>query len=128
MTAARIATVVAAGESEAPEFKSTTGARREAAQTVCAMLNQQGGQVLFGVTPEGRVAGQQVSGGSDSYCRFATARNRGCRSVRGGAISSGRSRTAELPAHCRASLCSVTGSGGFDPTPDSSDSVGTPGS
>ena len=61
MTAERIATVVAAGESETLEFKSTTGARREAARTVCAMLNQQGGQVLFGVTPEGRVVGQQVS-------------------------------------------------------------------
>ena len=40
MTAERIATVVAAGESETLEFKSTTGARREAARTVCAMLNQ----------------------------------------------------------------------------------------
>ena len=29
--------------------------------TVCAFLNQGGGQVLFGVTPDGAVAGQQVS-------------------------------------------------------------------
>ena len=29
-------------------------------QTLCAMLNQHGGQVLFGVTPDGRMAGQQV--------------------------------------------------------------------
>ena len=29
--------------------------------TVCAFLNQNGGQVLFGVTPAGVVAGQQVS-------------------------------------------------------------------
>ena len=49
------------GESEALEFKSTTGARREAAMTVCAFLNQEGGQVLFGVTPAGVVVGQQVS-------------------------------------------------------------------
>ena len=28
------------GESEALEFKSTTGARREAAMTVCAFLNR----------------------------------------------------------------------------------------
>ena len=61
MTAERIATTAAAGESETLEFKSTTGARREAARTVCAMLNQRGGQVLFGVTPEGRMAGQHVS-------------------------------------------------------------------
>ena len=61
MTADRITTMVAAGESEMLEFKNTTGTRREAARTVCAMLNQHGGHVLFGVTPEGRVVGQQVS-------------------------------------------------------------------
>ena len=61
MTAERIAKIAAAGETETVEFKSTTGTRREATMTVCAMLNQQGGQVLFGVTPEGRVVGQQVS-------------------------------------------------------------------
>lgn len=49
------------GESEAQEFKGTTGARREAAMTVCAFLNQEGRQVLFGVTPVGVVVGQQVS-------------------------------------------------------------------
>lgn len=60
MTVERIASIVAAGESEVLEFKSTTGTRREATQTVCAMLNQQGGQILFGVTPDGQVVGQQV--------------------------------------------------------------------
>ncbi len=60
MTAERIATMVAAGGSETLAFKSTTGTRREAAQTVCAMLNRQGGQVLFGVAPDGRMTGQQV--------------------------------------------------------------------
>ena len=60
MITERIARIVAAGESETLEFKSTTGARREAARTVCAMLNQQGGQVLFGVTPDGQVVGQQI--------------------------------------------------------------------
>jgi len=38
-----------------------TGTRSAAAMTVCAMLNQQGGHLLFGVTPDGRVAGQHVS-------------------------------------------------------------------
>ena len=60
MSAERIARIVATGESETLEFKSTTGTRREAAQTVCAMLNQQGGKILFGVTPDGQAAGQQV--------------------------------------------------------------------
>ena len=34
--------------------------RREAAMTLCAFLYQGGGQVLFGVTRAGVVAGQQV--------------------------------------------------------------------
>ena len=53
-----ISALAAAGESETLEFKATTGARREAAMTVCAFLNQSGGQVLFGVRQDGSVAGQ----------------------------------------------------------------------
>ena len=60
MTLEIITTLAASGESEALEFKETTGTRREAAMTVCAFLNQGGGQVLFGVTPSGDVVGQQV--------------------------------------------------------------------
>lgn len=61
MTLDRIRELVDAGESEKAEFKSTTGTRREAVKTVCAMLNQRGGCVLFGVSPQGNVVGQQVS-------------------------------------------------------------------
>ena len=61
MTGEWIERMVRAGESETLEFKRTTNTRREATRTLCAMLNQQGGLVLFGVTPEGHVAGQQVS-------------------------------------------------------------------
>ena len=61
MTPEQIVTLVATGESETLEFKGTTGTRREAAATVCAMLNQRGGHVLFGVASEGSVVGQQVS-------------------------------------------------------------------
>ena len=61
MTLEHIAALTATGESETLEFKETTGTRREAAMTVCAFLNQNGGQALFGVTPAGVVAGQQVS-------------------------------------------------------------------
>ncbi len=61
MTPDQITALVATGESERLEFKSTTGTRREAASTMCAMLNQRGGHVLFGVTPEGDLVGQQVS-------------------------------------------------------------------
>ena len=61
MTPDHITTLAASGESETLECKATTGMRREAARTVCAMLNQQGGHVLFGVKPDGNVTGQQVS-------------------------------------------------------------------
>ena len=61
MTLEWVMTLVAAGESETVECKATTGTRRKAATTVCAMLNQRGGHVLFGVTPAGDVEGQQVS-------------------------------------------------------------------
>ena len=57
----QIAALAASGESEMLEFKETTGTRREAAMSVCAFLNQRGGQVLFGVARDGAVAGQQVS-------------------------------------------------------------------
>ncbi len=61
MTIDRISALVACGESETLEFKTSTGTRRKATWTVCAMLNQRGGYVLFGVTPEGKIVGQQVS-------------------------------------------------------------------
>ena len=61
MTPDQITALAATGESEVLEFKSTTGTRREALRTVCAMLNQRGGHVLFGVAPTGNVVGQQVS-------------------------------------------------------------------
>ena len=61
MTPDQITELASRGESETLEFKATTGARREAAKTVCAMLNQHGGQVIFGIKADGRVVGQQVS-------------------------------------------------------------------
>jgi ATP-dependent DNA helicase RecG len=52
---------VRGGESETLELKRTTGERREAARTICAMLNHRGGRVIFGVEPNGRLLGQMVS-------------------------------------------------------------------
>ena len=43
MTPDQVISLVASGESETLEFKATTGTRREAAATICAMLNQRGG-------------------------------------------------------------------------------------
>ena len=61
MNVDQLTTLATSGESETLEFKETTGTRREATMTVCAFLNQSGGRVLFGVTPNGAVVGQQVS-------------------------------------------------------------------
>ena len=61
LTEANIRELAKAGESEALEFKRTTGLRKEAAQTLCAMLNGRGGRVLFGVDKPDKVLGQQVS-------------------------------------------------------------------
>ena len=52
---------VGLGESETLEFKSTTGERRMAMRALCAMLNSRGGRVLFGITPDRKIVGQQVS-------------------------------------------------------------------
>ncbi len=56
-----IAVLAVGGESETVEFKETTGQRQEAARTLSAMLNGQGGVVLFGLRPNGNVFGQQVA-------------------------------------------------------------------
>ena len=61
MTPELINTLAAEGESETLEFKRSTGERKDGTQSICAMLNHRGGRVLFGVEPNGRVLGQQVS-------------------------------------------------------------------
>lgn len=61
VTVGDIERLVAGGESETVEFKATTGQRTEAARTLSAMLNGEGGTVLFGVHPRGRIVGQAVS-------------------------------------------------------------------
>lgn len=60
LTPEQIAALAAQGASEKLEFKRTTRYRREAAIDLCAFLNREGGGVLFGVTPDGTVAGQNV--------------------------------------------------------------------
>ncbi len=50
-----------AGESETLEFKRSTGEVRAAMHALTGMLNHRGGQVVFGVEPDRRVVGQQVS-------------------------------------------------------------------
>ncbi len=56
--------VVARGESAQVEFKLSTGQRTDGAKAACGMLNGNGGFVLFGVTDDGRIVGQQVTAGT----------------------------------------------------------------
>jgi predicted HTH transcriptional regulator len=53
--------LVAQGESDRLELKKTTGELKAGMKTLCAMLNGSGGRVVFGVTPGGRVVGQDVT-------------------------------------------------------------------
>ncbi|MCO5178263.1 MAG: putative DNA binding domain-containing protein [Thermomicrobiales bacterium] len=61
MNANDIAELIARGESADLEFKKSTGQRTDAARTICAMLNGIGGFVVFGITPERKIIGQDVS-------------------------------------------------------------------
>ena len=66
-----IARLAQQGESETVEFKATTGQRHEAAKTLSAMLNGRGGRVIFGIGPQGNIAGQQV--GADTLTDITNA-------------------------------------------------------
>jgi ATP-dependent DNA helicase RecG len=61
VTTGEIEALAAAGESETLELKRSTGQRGEGARGLCAMVNHLGGRLLFGIEPDGRVVGQQVS-------------------------------------------------------------------
>lgn len=61
ISGAELESWIALGESETLELKRSTGERREGVQTLCAMLNHRGGRLLFGVSPDGKLVGQQVT-------------------------------------------------------------------
>lgn len=63
-TLREIERVVARGESAQVEFKRSTGQRSDGVKAACGMLNGNGGFVLFGVSDDGRMVGQQVSAGT----------------------------------------------------------------
>jgi len=53
--------LIAQGESDTLEFKKSTAQLRRVAETLCGMLNGCGGKVIIGITPAGRVIGQEIS-------------------------------------------------------------------
>jgi ATP-dependent DNA helicase RecG len=64
MNLKELQSLIADGENERMEFKATTGQRSQAAKTVCALLNNLGGYVVFGVTDKGVIEGQKVAAGT----------------------------------------------------------------
>ena len=66
MTPNQIGVLATEGESETLEFKKTTGERREAAKTMCAMVNTRGGRIVFGITKDLAYSGQLL----DNYGLF----------------------------------------------------------
>ena len=61
MNATALRTLIAAGESLTLELKKSTAEKDRACRSLCALANGQGGQVVFGVTPAGKVVGQKVT-------------------------------------------------------------------
>lgn len=53
--------LVKQGESSTVEFKKSTAEKDRACRTLCAFANGQGGRLVFGVTPSGKVLGQLVT-------------------------------------------------------------------
>ena len=51
---------ISCGESVSLEFKKSTAEKDKACRTLCAFANGQGGDLIFGVTPSGKVVGQKV--------------------------------------------------------------------
>ncbi|MBK9385455.1 MAG: putative DNA binding domain-containing protein [Planctomycetes bacterium] len=58
---AALASLLAQGEGATLELKRSTAELRRAGASLCAFLNGEGGRVVIGVTPDGRIVGQQVS-------------------------------------------------------------------
>jgi len=54
-------TFIAAGESATLELKKSTAEKERACRTLCAFANGEGGWLIFGVTPAGKVVGQIIA-------------------------------------------------------------------
>ncbi len=61
MNLAALQALVADGESLTLELKKSTAEKDRACRSLCALANGQGGRVVFGVTPSGKVVGQKVT-------------------------------------------------------------------
>ena len=66
----QIAAWAAAGESATFEFKKSTAEKDRACRSLCAFANGQGGRVLFGVTPAGKVVEWSLAQFIDVACEL----------------------------------------------------------
>ena len=57
----KILDIISGGESVSLEFKKTTGQLERGMESLCAMLNGNGGTLMFGISDEGKIIGQDVS-------------------------------------------------------------------
>lgn len=60
MDYAHVQHLLAGGESETLEFKKSTGQLERGMEVLCSFLNHQGGALVFGVTPKGKIPGQLI--------------------------------------------------------------------
>src|SRR5262245_36535739 len=61
MNIRQLKALVAQGESETLEFKTSTAQLKTACETLCGFLNAKGGIVLIGVGNKGQIIGQQIT-------------------------------------------------------------------
>ncbi|MDE5572696.1 MAG: ATP-binding protein [Muribaculaceae bacterium] len=56
-----IRNIVSNNESVDVEFKETTGQLNRGMESLCGMINERGGIVVFGVNNKGKIIGQEIS-------------------------------------------------------------------
>lgn len=61
MNTSALLLLIAKCESQSLEFKKSTAEKDKACRTLCAFANGQGGQLLFGVSPAGKLMGQKIT-------------------------------------------------------------------
>ena len=59
-------------ESETLEFKKTAAEIEKAVDNIASMLNKHGhGTLIFGVSPDGKGTGQQISASLNNFCHYS---------------------------------------------------------
>ena len=71
MTAEEVIGLIAQGESQRLEFKSSFGEQNKAIETLCAFANSEGGKVFLGITDDGSIVGLQGRIGKRTLEHFA---------------------------------------------------------